>query len=66
MTYIVSEDTKISGKCFQLISRSMDITFRTSQSASLSVSLFVLDRQTYFTSQSVCLYLTDRLTSASQ
>ena len=43
MTYIVSEDKKISGKLFQPISRSMDL-----KSASLSVGLSVLDRQTNF------------------
>ena len=51
MTYIVSEDTKISGKWFQLISRSVDLK---DQPVSQSVS------------QSLCLYLTDSLTSASQ
>ena len=49
MTYIVSEDTKISGKWFQLISRSVDLKAQpVSQSASLSVSLSVLDRHTNF------------------
>ena len=43
MTYFVSADTKISGEWIQLISRSVDIK---DQSASQSVSLSVLDRQT--------------------
>ena len=51
MTYILAEDTKISGKWIQHISRSIDIM---NQSASQPVS------------QSVCLFLADRLTSASQ
>ena len=51
MTYNFAEDTKISGKWIQLISRSMDIM---NQSASQPVS------------QSICLSLADRLTSASQ
>ena len=38
MTYIVSEDTKISGKWFQLISRSVDLKDQTvSQPVSQSV-----------------------------
>ena len=51
MTCIFAEDTKISGKWIQLISRSMDIM---NQSASQAVS------------QSVCLSVADKLTSASQ
>ena len=56
MNYIVSEDTKISGKCDL---RSVDL--RTSQSASLSVDLSILDRHTNF-SQPVSLSVLDRQT----
>ena len=51
MTYFLAEDTKISGKWIQLISRRMDI-------------MELSDSQPV--SQSVCLPLTDRPTSASQ
>ena len=103
MTYFVSEDTKISEKLIQLISRSMDIMDQSAnQPTSQLISLSALDRQTDFSqpvsltyrfrryknimkmdstyitenayngpvsqpvSQSGCLCLTDRLTSASQ
>ena len=62
MTYIVSEDTKISGKWIQLILRSMDIM---DQLANQSVSQSVCHWHTYWlqpASQSVRLSLTDRLT----
>ena len=55
MTYFVSEDTKISGKWIQLISRSVDIN---DQSASQPVSLPV--------SQSVCTWQTNWLQPAGQ
>ena len=51
MTYFFPEDTKISGKWIQLISQRMDI-------------MDLSDSQPV--SQSVCLSLTDRPTSASQ
>ena len=60
MTYIVSEDTTISGKWIQLISRIVDIKDQpVSQPANQSAShvTHVRDRQTNF-SQSVCLSLT--------
>ena len=50
MTYIASEYTKISEKWLQLISRIVDLK---EQPTSQPVS------------QSVCLYLTDKLTSVS-
>ena len=51
MTYFLAEDKKISGKRIQLISRRLDI-------------MDLSDSQPV--SQSVCLSLTDRPTSASQ
>ena len=54
MYYFVSEDTQISGKWIQLISRSVDIKDQ-------SVSPSVHDRLTS-ASQSLCLSRTDRVT----
>ena len=62
MTYMVSEDTKISGKCCKFISRSMDIL---DQSANQSASQAVCPWQTNWlqpASQSAPLPFTDRLT----
>ena len=62
MSYFVSEDKKMSGKCTQLISRSMDKEDQpASNSISQSVIHSVLDRQTDF-SQPVSLSVLDRET----
>ena len=62
MTHFLAEDSKISGKWIQLISRRMDIMdLSNSQPVSQSVCLSLTDRPTS-ASQSVCLSLTDRMT----
>ena len=53
MTYFLSEDTKISGKWIQHKSRSVDVI---DQSASLSISLSNLHRQTDIYMY-ICIYI---------
>ena len=78
MSCIVSEDTRISGKWIQLISRSVDIKDQpvsqstsqlvmwlmslTDRIPSASQSVCPLHTRHTDSSQSVCLFLTDRLT----
>ena len=62
MTYIVSEDTKISEKWIQLISRMTECGYK--GAVKQPVSLSVLDRQTDFShfSHPVCLSVLDSQT----
>ena len=46
MTYFFAEDTKISGKLIQLISRSMDIMDKSAKPVSQSFGLNLTDRMT--------------------